>query len=158
MHRFAVIAALLLWSPNARAAEVIHVFVALADNASQGLVPVPAKIGNGDDPARNLYWGCDEGLKSWFTRSAKWKRQAPAKAPRPEVLERVVFKHVERDAWLVADAWRGSQMKACLKTFVDAAAGEGGEAVSVEGISKSSGRRWSWLPAPSRSLRSCSAA
>jgi hypothetical protein len=35
--------------------RLIHVFVALADNVHQGIVPVPAALGNGDDPARNLY-------------------------------------------------------------------------------------------------------
>ena len=34
----------------------ISVIVSLVDNASQGIVPVPAKIGNGDDPHGNLYW------------------------------------------------------------------------------------------------------
>ncbi|MBS1655648.1 MAG: hypothetical protein JSU05_12430, partial [Bacteroidetes bacterium] len=38
--------------------KTIHVFVALCDNKYQGIVPVPAKIGNGQDPANNLYWGC----------------------------------------------------------------------------------------------------
>ena len=125
---------LLVWfGPRAvlQAEEVIHLFVALADNDSQGLVPVPAKIGNGDDPANNLYWGCDEGVKSWFSRSAKWKRVQGAKPSRPEVLERLVFKHKEKDAWLVADAWRGSEMKACMKTLAAAIAGQGGEVVSV---------------------------
>jgi hypothetical protein len=115
------------------ATEVIHVFVALADNASQGLVPVPAKIGNGDDPANNLYWGCDEGVRSWFTRSAKWKKVKAPNPGRSEVLERVVFKHQTKDAWLVADAWRGSDMKTCLRTFVAAAAGQGGELVDLDG-------------------------
>jgi hypothetical protein len=117
-----------------RGAEVIHVFVALADNASQGLVPVPAKIGNGDDPANNLYWGCDEGVRSWFSRSAKWKKVTGGKPSRPEILERQVFKHIDRDAWLVADAWRGKDMKLCLSDFVEAAAGKGGEVVNVEGV------------------------
>ncbi|HST23582.1 MAG TPA: hypothetical protein VLR90_20895, partial [Blastocatellia bacterium] len=36
--------------------RVIHVLVALCDNEHQGIVPVPAKIGNGDDPQNNLYW------------------------------------------------------------------------------------------------------
>jgi hypothetical protein len=36
---------------------LIHVFVALADNQRQGIVPVPATLGNRDDPARNLYLG-----------------------------------------------------------------------------------------------------
>ena len=37
--------------------RTIHVFVALCDNEHQGIVPVPEKIGNGKDPANNLYWG-----------------------------------------------------------------------------------------------------
>lgn len=130
---FFIFATLVLMGGPVRAVEVIHVFVALADNASQGLVPVPAKIGNGDDPANNLYWGCDEGVRSWFKRSSKWKKVPSPKASRPEILERVVFKHKEKDAWLVADAWRGSQMKLCLEAFVAATAGKGGEVVALEG-------------------------
>lgn len=33
--------------------RTIHVFVALADNKNQGIVPVAAILGNGDDPAHN---------------------------------------------------------------------------------------------------------
>lgn len=39
-------------------AREIRVVVALADNATQGIIPVPPKIGNGDDRENNLYWGC----------------------------------------------------------------------------------------------------
>ncbi len=35
--------------------ETIHVFVALCDNQNQGIVPVPASLGNGQDPKSNLY-------------------------------------------------------------------------------------------------------
>jgi hypothetical protein len=45
----------------------IHLFIALCDNASQGIQPVNKKIGNGDDPESNLYWGCDDGANSYFT-------------------------------------------------------------------------------------------
>lgn len=38
-------------------ARVIHVLVALCDNENQGIVPVPAFLGNGEDPQKNLYWG-----------------------------------------------------------------------------------------------------
>ncbi|MGC6431949.1 MAG: hypothetical protein ACON5F_12965 [Jejuia sp.] len=37
--------------------KTIHVYVALCDNINQGIVPVPAKLGNGQDPKNNLYWG-----------------------------------------------------------------------------------------------------
>ena len=46
----------------------VHVTVALCDNASQGIVPVPAAIGDGDDPRTNLYWGAMYGVKSWLKR------------------------------------------------------------------------------------------
>ena len=38
-------------------AKVIHVLVALCDNENQGIVPVPAFLGNGEDTQRNLYCG-----------------------------------------------------------------------------------------------------
>jgi hypothetical protein len=40
-----------------KVARLVHVFVALADNAHQGIVPLPKALGNGDDPGRNPYWG-----------------------------------------------------------------------------------------------------
>jgi hypothetical protein len=39
---------------NKNSAKVIHVLVALCDNENQGIVPVPAHLGNGEDPNRNL--------------------------------------------------------------------------------------------------------
>lgn len=33
-------------------AKIIHVMVALCDNENQGIVPVPAFLGNGEDPQK----------------------------------------------------------------------------------------------------------
>src|SRR5688572_17761463 len=52
---------------------VIHVFVALADNVNQGIVPVSATLGNGDNPATNLYWGAAFGIKTFFSRNKDWQ-------------------------------------------------------------------------------------
>jgi hypothetical protein len=49
--------------------RLIHVFVALADNQHQGIVHVPARLGNGDDPARNLYWGAAFGVRTFFLKN-----------------------------------------------------------------------------------------
>ncbi len=122
---------LLMAVAPAGAAEVIHVYVALCDNASQGIVPVPAKIGDGDKPDANLYWGCSEGVRSWFSASKKWRKLPAVAAPRAEILQRVVFKHLERDAYLVADAWRGREIKPCIQAFVQAASGANEETVAV---------------------------
>ena len=43
---------------------VVHVVVALCDNEHQGIVPVPATLGNGQDPRNNLYWGALYGVRT----------------------------------------------------------------------------------------------
>jgi hypothetical protein len=37
----------------------IPIFVALADNQNQGIIPVPAVLGNDDDAPKDLYWEFD---------------------------------------------------------------------------------------------------
>ncbi len=95
----------------------IHVFVALADNASQGIAPVPAKIGNGDDANENLYWGSSEGFKSIFARSKTWKLEKAEANPTPEILERRSYRHAAKDCILIAEAWRGKNIHQCLEAF-----------------------------------------
>ncbi|MCP5560868.1 MAG: hypothetical protein H7A55_24260 [Verrucomicrobiaceae bacterium] len=95
----------------------IRVFVALADNASQGIVPVPPKIGNGDDADENLYWGTSEGFRSVFRNSKAWQKVEAAKPEGGPVLERIGFKHRDQDCKLLAEAWRGSEIKACTEAF-----------------------------------------
>src|SRR6266700_3151222 len=88
-------------------ARVAHVIVALADNRYQGIVPVPAAIGNGDDPVRNLYWGAGYGLRTYFKKSPDWElvgKCEPAKSP---ILERCVFRNRQQNVLVVADAYRG---------------------------------------------------
>ena len=109
----------------------VHVFVALADNQSQGIIPVPAKLGNGEDPERNLYWGSAYGVKTFFARSADWERIACRVKPKAEVLERCVFKHRAANVYLVADAYRGREIRQAILDFLTSAAGDGSEAVSV---------------------------
>jgi len=110
---------------SARDFKVIHIYVALCDNASQGIAPVPAKIGNGEDPANNLYWGCTDGARSYFTQSKRWKRLSAGKAAgQPAILERLVFQHKKTKAILVVDAWRGSEIKPCLQQFRQSMSGQ----------------------------------
>src|SRR5271155_1582989 len=73
--------------------RTVHVFVALADNVNQGIVPVAKILGNGEDAEHNLYWGSAYGVKTFFSRSADWKLLSSGEKPKDEVLERCVFKH-----------------------------------------------------------------
>jgi hypothetical protein len=104
-------------------ARLVHVFVALADNANQGIVRVPAAIGNGEDPARNLYWGATYGVRAYFRKSADWKEVAATQPQGSPVLERSVFAHRAGGVYLIADAYRGKEIRQTLRDFFRAAAG-----------------------------------
>jgi hypothetical protein len=117
--------------------RTIHVFVALADNKNQGIVPVGAILGNGDDPQHNLYWGSAYGVKTFFSRSADWRLVASYLRPRPEVprseiMERCVFKHRTANVYLVADAYQGNKIRQAIVDFLEAAAGGEPESIPVK--------------------------
>ncbi len=113
--------------------QKIHVFVALCDNAHQGIIPVPAGIGNGQDAASNLYWGCDGGMKTFFSKSPDWKRLAAIPNPKEHILERVIFKHKTKKAFIVADAYDGEYIKQTIMDMVTASSGQAAEKVAIEG-------------------------
>lgn len=117
----------LLWTlpsfGQGQTGRTVHVFVALADNAYQGIVPVPAQLGNGFDPVRNLYWGAAGGVKTFFRRSPEWMLLSCSSRPSQVVLERCVFQRRNADTYLVADAYRGNEIRHAILDFFDAAAG-----------------------------------
>ena len=123
--------------------KVVHVFVALCDNKYQGIVPVPATLGNGQDPRNNLYWGAMYGVKTFFRKSPHWiglkfemKRDA-------RVLERCVFRSVGLTprVYVVAEAWDGKHMKAALLAFFNAAAGSLDKTVVTNVVTNADGER-----------------
>jgi hypothetical protein len=112
--------------------KAAHIFVSLCDNQHQKIVPVPAELGNGDDPARNLYWGALYGVKTYFNRSDSWKLIQTESFPDSSVvLERCIFKHKSTNHFLVCDAYKGKEIKNAIKNFLYAAAGEFRDSVSI---------------------------
>jgi hypothetical protein len=109
------------------------VFVALCDNVHQGIVPVSATLGNGDDAQRNLYWGAAFGVKTFFSKHKDWQVVECETGPDDGqfIIERCVFKQRTREAFLVADAYRGSEIKRATQNFMQAAAGYPGETITV---------------------------
>jgi hypothetical protein len=97
--------------------KVIHVFVALCDNRYQGIVKVPALIGNGQDPANNLYWGASFGIKTFFKRSAEWDLIKSEKID-SIILERLIFKNKKNNYYLVADAFNGKYIDKCITSYL----------------------------------------
>jgi hypothetical protein len=111
--------------------RTIHVFVSLADNQNQGIVPVSARLGNGFDAIHNLYWGAAAGVKTFFARSPDWTLLICWEKPKAEVLERCVFKHHNANVYMVADAYRGDEIRQAILDFFDAASGATSESITV---------------------------
>lgn len=109
----------------------IHVFTALCDNKYQGIVPVPAVMGNGQDPDNNLYWGWGYGIRTYFNKSKDWKLLSVTKPAYP-VLERLVYKSTAGDFYLVADAYDGRAMKECLQDYLQALSGHQKKTIIAE--------------------------
>jgi hypothetical protein len=107
--------------------RTVHVFVALCDNEHQGIVPVAPKFGNGDDPSNNLYWGAYFGVRSYFKRSNDWSLISDITDPHEFVLERCVFQHKSKEVYLVADAYRGKEIRTAIVDFLNAVAGSKAE-------------------------------
>lgn len=103
--------------------RTIHVIVALCDNDSQGIIPVPKSLGNGDDPHNNLYWGALYGTKSFMKKSRDWTLLETKKKVNERILERIIFRHTKTNVYLVADAYRGACIKSAVEHFLNAAVG-----------------------------------
>jgi len=130
-----LLAALLLTSPQLlgqHSPRTIHVFVALADNVNQGIVPVARILGNGEDPEHNLYWGSAYGVKTFFSRRPDWKLLSCGQKPKHEVLDRCIFKYRAADVYLVADAYRGREIQTAIQNFFDASAGLSWEQLKIK--------------------------
>lgn len=105
---------------------IAHLLVPLCDNDNQGIVPVSKSLGDGQSLRTNLYWGALYGIKTHFKKSGDWKLLESIKDPNSNVLERVIFYKVFANGtkvYLVADAYRGDRMEACLVDYFGALAG-----------------------------------
>lgn len=119
-------------SQEAKPIKTIHVFVALCDNVNQGIVPVPARLGNGQDITGNLYWSALYGVKTHFKNSKDWTLLSSEKAIGNSILERVLFKHKTTNTYLLADAYDGKYIKQTTIDFLEASAGQNSTEVTYK--------------------------
>ena len=116
---------LLLISTICRAQpKTIHVFVALCDNENQGIVPVPAHLGDGSKPATNLYWGAMYGVKSFLKRKDSNWQLLKTETDTTAILERLLFKHKQYDAYLLAEAYNGMYIENTTVDFLESCSGD----------------------------------
>jgi len=120
-------------SAGSNGVKTVHVLVALCDNLYQGIVPVPAGIGNGQNHNTNLYWGAGYGIRTYFKKSAEWKF-IEARKYEGVVLERLVFKHAVKDYYLVADAYDGRYIMQCTEDFMNGVSGNLKDTLRVGGV------------------------
>lgn len=102
----------------------VHVVVALCDNKYQGIVKVPAAIGNGQQPSTNLYWGAAYGVKTFFSRKqSDWSLMQTQGNISDTILERLIFKHKTKQVYLMADAYDGRYIKKATEDLLEYASG-----------------------------------
>lgn len=118
------------YSEQEKSLKTIHIFVALCDNENQGIVPVPSKLGNGQDPKNNLYWGALYGVKTYFKNSKDWSFIKTIKTDNPKVLERLLFKHKTSNTYMLADAYDGKYIKQTTIDYIEATAGRNDFSIS----------------------------
>ena len=138
--------------------KVIHVVVALCDNKYQGIAPVPAAIGNGQDPKNNLYWGAAYGFKTFFSKQKEWQVVQVNKPEKGYILEEIIYKHQSKDVYIVAQAYDGKYIDNTIDDFINYSAGKkqstftinnkeiiaGGKADLVVYIGHNGLMEWSW--------------
>lgn len=113
--------------------KTIHVLVALCDNKYQGIVPVPEKIGNGQDPDQNLYWGAAYGVRTYFKKSKEWKLLKSEKKDSVR-MERLIFQNIpDKNYYLVADAYDGKYIENCTRDFFHSSSGQLKDVMNING-------------------------
>ena len=114
---------------------VVQAHVPLCDN---DVIPCGnARLGDGDDPARNLYWATSEGFLGWFgRRGSGWKQVLDADGQaigEADVLDLRVWRRelATPAAWrragaparftlyVVAQAWRGEAIHQAFTHYAD---------------------------------------
>ena len=111
----------LIPTPALASTQTARIIVSLADNVHQGIVPIKASLGNGQDPRNNLYWGALYGVKSYFKQSAGWNvRSQPT--DNPVILDKLsLWQDNDRNGEEVtAEAWDGSAQKSATEQFMQA--------------------------------------
>ena len=136
----------------------VGVFVSLCDNEYQGIAPVPTKIGRGDEPSSNLYWGCADAVGPLLRRSAQWRR--PVIFTRfagqgSAVLEALQCVRADGRVTLRAFAYQGREQKQCLRDAEEALSSGAFDLVIFVGHN---GLMDFDLPAPRASVSTCDVA
>jgi len=113
---------------------VVHATVVLCTNRTKD-----TDLCNENKASTNLYWGAQYGVKTYFNRDKSWTRLPLANTKGPGNLERVAFKRVveirsrDVEVYLVADVWRGGDVRKAISHFLTMSSGENIEKFQLDG-------------------------
>jgi len=93
---------------------------------------VSAALGDGQNLNTNLYWGALYGIRTYFKNSNEWKSLASRKE-KGIILERLIFKHAEKNYFLIADAYDGKYIKQCTLDFLNSGSGNQKDTMKING-------------------------
>ena len=116
---------------------VITQYVALCDNEHQNIAPVSKRLGDGDNPDTNLYWGAAFGYRTFFKKQRAWKHDITIYGE-TKISETLVFSRtIQPDgAWiksglekpfkvyLVIIGYRGRYIQETVEEYFNALYGE----------------------------------
>jgi len=95
-----------------------RIIVSLADNQNQGIVPIKASLGDGQDPKNNLYWGALYGAKTHFRRKENWSVTSRS-SEKSAVLDAFELKHTDHPTTkIIVEAWDGAKQKFAVKAYL----------------------------------------
>jgi hypothetical protein len=115
----------------------IHTFVPLCDNKYQGIIKVPAKLGDGRNLKTNLYWGAGYGLKAYYSRSKEWKYVKSFYNLDSSVLERAIYRRNYSNhakVYLILDAYKGDKMEDCVLNYFQSLAGIRKDSIVIDSL------------------------
>jgi hypothetical protein len=105
---------------------IAHILVPLCDNKNQGIVPVNASLGDGQNLKTNLYWGAGYGMRTHFQRQTAWKTLEVSDPEEAHILQRLVMRRSYPNGAtvvLIADAYDGAYMQRCIEDYLDGLCG-----------------------------------
>lgn len=117
-----MILTLVLYTKTAN--KIIHIYTVLADSERQFMLNIPRENARGDELNSNYYWGSETGLACVLDKSKDWTliyKDTSGKL----VLERRVYSYLyDEDVFIVADAYKGVDIKEALYDYTRALSGQ----------------------------------
>ena len=107
--------------------KTFHIYVSLWDSPEA----LKNKLSDGNNLEKNLYWGAQFGVKTFFMKSSKWVLIFDQKKNKGAVAERCIFKLKSDNVYMIADAYYGVNTILAIHDFLNSCSGNTNETISL---------------------------